>query len=189
MSWTPHINKIHANMCRSISILYNVSSLVPKWLKLQLYYALVHSHLQYCLLIWGTTTQTNLDRLLILQKRAVRCIENLKRNDHTAPSFSKLNILRIDQLLQLRLAMHTHRQLLHDPQVLSLSSLSDHSQYHLRQNRLRTPMFRTKYGTQTLAYLIPHFLNNNREIANMIRDNSSTYSLRKKVKDYLMFSS
>lgn len=87
LSWTPHVNKLHANICKSISTLYNIRTLVPKWVKLQLYYALVHSHLHYCLLIWGTTTKTNLDRLTILQKRAVRCIENFKRIDHTAPFF------------------------------------------------------------------------------------------------------
>ena len=44
-----------------------------------LYYSLVYSYLQYCILAWSSTYPTNLRRLVLLQKRIVRIIsKNLR---------------------------------------------------------------------------------------------------------------
>ena len=39
-----------------------------------LYYSLVYSYFQYCILVWGLTYPTHLRRLVLLQKRNVRII-------------------------------------------------------------------------------------------------------------------
>lgn len=68
-------------------MLRKLRELLPNWLKLQLYYALVHSRLKYCVLVWGTTTNT--ENIFLLQKKAVRIAVNLGYIEHTRPLLKK----------------------------------------------------------------------------------------------------
>lgn len=63
-----------------------------------LYHSLVHPHLLYCNLLWGSAAKTQVKCLEILQKRAVRIICNVKNNEHTEPLFKRLGILRFTDL-------------------------------------------------------------------------------------------
>jgi hypothetical protein len=57
--------------------------------KLSLYYP----YLNYCSIVWSSTYVTNLQRILILQKRIVRLLTNSVFSAHTAPLFNKLKVL------------------------------------------------------------------------------------------------
>ena len=59
-----------------------------------LYYTLIHPHITYCKSTWSSTYESNLKLL----KRAVRAITNSDYRTHTAPLFSKLEILDIFQV-------------------------------------------------------------------------------------------
>ena len=50
---------------------------------LSLYYTLIYPYLTYCNLIWASTYVTNLERIYLLQKRAVRLIS---KTDYRVPS-------------------------------------------------------------------------------------------------------
>ena len=60
---------------------------------LQVYYAHIHSNIKYGVLFWGNST--DVDRILIVQKRCVRLIANAKRDDHARPIFRNLRILTV----------------------------------------------------------------------------------------------
>ncbi len=66
---------------------------------MSIYYALFHSHLIYCLPIWAVAQQKILNKIYLLQKQAVRSICNLPYNAHTEPSFKKLKILPLKDLI------------------------------------------------------------------------------------------
>ena len=63
----------------------------------QLYYTLVY-HFIYGLTIWGATCSTSLKPLHITQKRIVRSILGLRRNDHTHEAFLNLRIQKIKEI-------------------------------------------------------------------------------------------
>ena len=63
-----------------------------------LYYAMVHSHLVYCINIYGCATKTNLSKIAIKQKAAIRIVANAGYRDHTSPLFKELKILPFEQL-------------------------------------------------------------------------------------------
>ena len=54
----------------------------------------------YCCNIVGCTSKTNQKKILLIQKKAVRIVTKSKYNDHTAPLFSKLNMLTYENMLQ-----------------------------------------------------------------------------------------
>ena len=57
----------------------------------------------YCVSVWASTYPTNLNRIIILQKRLVRIISNQSFHAHTAPLFRELKILRFTDIFLFQL--------------------------------------------------------------------------------------
>ena len=69
-----------------------------------LYYSFFYSHLQYGILLFGKSTYAySIDRLRILQKKAIRLVKNVNYNSHTQPIFKELSILNIDSIIDIEL--------------------------------------------------------------------------------------
>ena len=67
--------------------------LVPKHTIINIYRSLVAPYLSYGLLVWGQACKSYLDKLLKLQKRALRFIYFSDRNQHAILPFSDAGIL------------------------------------------------------------------------------------------------
>lgn len=89
MSWDNHINYLNTKLSQIVGMLNRHRHIVPMSVKLMIYNSLFYSHLNYCHLVWGTTTPTNLDKILLLQKKAVRAIGNMPFQSHTSDLFKK----------------------------------------------------------------------------------------------------
>src|SRR5436190_22273095 len=74
----------------------------------QIYFALIHSHISYGISVYGATTKINLDKILKVQKKAIRVILNLKWNESVKHLFSELQILTIYNLYILETVVFTH---------------------------------------------------------------------------------
>lgn len=83
MLWSEHVNYLSTKVARSKGIINKFRYALPVRVKLLLCYSLVYSHFYYCILIRGTTTETNVMKLAILQKRAISAIENLSLREST----------------------------------------------------------------------------------------------------------
>ena len=70
-SWKAHILHVAHKISKSIGIIYRSSFYLFKSALRILYYALVYPYLQYCITAWGSTYATNLNHLVILQKRVI----------------------------------------------------------------------------------------------------------------------
>ena len=66
-------------------------------------------YLCYCNLVWGSTYKSNLKRLTILQKRAIRIVSRSACDAHTDPIFKELRFLKTKgiHLLQLGQFMYS----------------------------------------------------------------------------------
>ena len=71
---------------------------------LTLYYALVYPYLTYCNLIWASTYITNLQRIYLLQKRAVRAISKADYKASNKPLFANLKILDVFSIYSLQVS-------------------------------------------------------------------------------------
>ncbi|XP_077516767.1 uncharacterized protein LOC144127745 [Amblyomma americanum] len=76
MSWDPHISFSLTNLSKCVGILAKFRSYLPVSIKLIIYNTLFMSYVNYCFLVWGSTTPTNLHKIYMLQKKAVRYIAN-----------------------------------------------------------------------------------------------------------------
>jgi len=85
-TWQRHINYIALKISKSLAILSKLKYKIPKNCLLTLYYSLVYPHFNYCIIIWGCASQTLMNKLLILQKRAVRIVDKSNHfKCHTDP--------------------------------------------------------------------------------------------------------
>lgn len=162
LSWDAHVNYL----CRKISSVTGVvsrcRSLLPLKAKLQIYHALFNSHLNYCTLIWGTTTKRNINKILVLQKRIIRYVGNIERLGNTRKSFERFSIVRVDNVYSYRLLntlYFSNREL--SDFITALSCLERRVITVPTRNThiWSIPRFRTTYKYQTLAYNVPTTLN------------------------------
>ena len=77
---------------------------MPSTSLLTLYYALIYPYLTYCNLIWASTYVTNLQRIYLLQKRAVRAISEADYKASSKPLFANLKILDVLSIYSLQVS-------------------------------------------------------------------------------------
>jgi hypothetical protein len=61
---------------------------------------MIHSHLAYCINIYGCASTTVLDKLIKKQKEAIRVVSLAKYCDHTNPLFKKLGTFPLNELIR-----------------------------------------------------------------------------------------
>lgn len=71
----------------------------------QIYHSLIHSHLNYNICCYLGTFNTYVNRLFILQKRAIRIISCASFLEHTDPLFYYNNILKNHDIYNLNIGM------------------------------------------------------------------------------------
>jgi hypothetical protein len=99
LSFNHHINYLANKIAQSNYILSKSKNMLPKKTLRTLYFTLVHPHFLYCLPIYSCTTVTNLNKLSIMQKKAIRNICNVNRTHHTLELYKDLKILPLNELI------------------------------------------------------------------------------------------
>ena len=109
LNWRHHILNVSKKISRSIGIMYRLRKYVNITVLKSIYYSLIYSHIVYAIQVWGTASDSELDRILILQKRAVRMMlfkdqypPISGRLNPTDPLFRKLGILKIHDVFKLQ---------------------------------------------------------------------------------------
>ena len=80
-----HIDYIVAKLSRGIGLISKARKLLNADSLLTLYYSFLYPYLCYCNHVWGSTYITNLQKLIVLQKKIVRMISGSGYRDHTDP--------------------------------------------------------------------------------------------------------
>jgi hypothetical protein len=100
LTWKYHIAHVNTKVSRTLFFIKQVKNILPRDSMRTLYFALVHSHFTYGLLAWGNASKAALHRSIILQKRALRIINNANYNGHTDPLFKASRVLKLNDLYE-----------------------------------------------------------------------------------------
>ena len=117
LTWHDHIDTLSKKISRSIGLLYKIRHFVNKNIMKMLYYSLIFSHLTYAIENWGSADNIHLNRLLIIQKRAVRILSNSNRRQDdysfipSDPLFFKMEILKVYDIFKIRIAKFIFKSL------------------------------------------------------------------------------
>ena len=101
LSWKYHINEFSKKLSRTIGIFYKIRHFVPCEILKTLYYSLFYSFVSYGIAVWGFTYKSHIQKLSLLQKKIIRVMAF--KNKHSNPIFSKLELLKIEDIRQLQL--------------------------------------------------------------------------------------
>ena len=71
---------------------------------LTLYYSFFYPHIDYGLMLWGGASKTALNKIFVIQKKAIRTIANTHYNAHTTPLFAILKVLKLEDIYEMQLA-------------------------------------------------------------------------------------
>ena len=97
LCWKSHIDKITLKISKSGGIINRLKQFLPIDILRIIYCSTVQSNIIYSLLAWGY----DCNRIAKTQKRIIRNICNQKYNAHTEPLFKKLNLLKVEDILDL----------------------------------------------------------------------------------------
>ena len=131
LSFSKHINATTMKVNRMVGMLWQSRDL-PREAKLTIYHSLVASYLNYGILIWGSSLALNLTgkfelshvpsqlhNVNVAHNKVIRAIACSKKYDketktitHTAPLLKKLNLLSLNDIYYLQLALFAYDCLL-----------------------------------------------------------------------------
>ena len=109
LKFTKHIDHISSIIGRNIGIISRIRFCVDKRTAHLLYNTLILPYLNYCCMIWGSNYQSQTERLVILQKRAVRLIEYVYPPHSSEPIFKKYNILKLADVVKSQMILVMHK--------------------------------------------------------------------------------
>ena len=71
LNFSPHFNKVYDKVKKGLNGLIMVKNQLSQTAKLKVYHSLIHSHLDYCAMIWiANITKKQLKMLKVIQKKS-----------------------------------------------------------------------------------------------------------------------
>ena len=98
LNWKKHIEYVSKKISKSIGILCKARKLLNKPTLVNLYYTFVYPYYIYGIQVWGGTYPTNLQKLVLLQKKAIRIITCSKYMASTQNLFTQYKLLRFPEI-------------------------------------------------------------------------------------------
>ena len=88
-------------LAKAVGILNKVKTYLNKPILLSLYCTFFHSQLHYGLLIWSSTFHSYYNKIITLHNKPIKNVCGGKWSDRTIPYYSKLKVLKLQDLIQL----------------------------------------------------------------------------------------
>ena len=98
LEWDIHINHCKSKVSSGIHAMNMAKNILSgKHLRI-IYNSLVHPYLSYGNLLWGNSYKKYINKLEILQKKAIRCMSKATYNEHSSPLFKRNKITKFKDI-------------------------------------------------------------------------------------------
>jgi hypothetical protein len=141
LTWSDHIEKLEKKLSSGLFVLRRTSKLKNCNLSRLVYLSLMESHITYSIALWGGF-KTHLEKVFVMQKKAVRAIYGLPPWGHCGDLFLDLGILTVPCLYVFETIMYvksqnltTHGQRIHDHNTRHKSHFSEYHRLALFQKK------------------------------------------------------
>jgi ribonuclease P/MRP protein subunit RPP40 len=151
LTWNAHGEQMASKISRNIYLLRNLANNLPLQSLRLAYFALVHCHIEYGILIWGHSG--TLYRIFRLQRRAVWIIANLGFRDDCRQHFAKLKILTLPAIFIYRCLEY----IIKNPKLYP--KLSSYHQYSTRSQDIDHISLRLTKSQDGIHYYCIKFFN------------------------------
>src|SRR6218665_324347 len=184
LKWKKQVDVVVQKVSKVVGILYGTCHVLDKDRLKLLYSTLLEPYITYCCSVWSSPYKNgNLDRLLKLQKAAVRIISHSSYLAHSDPLFSSLKIIKMYDLTHLAVLAFMYRAV-NDLLPKKFSSvLKTVNQVHAHDTRNSTnyvvPYARTGFRAASIQVLGPSLWNS---LSEEQREAKSINLFKKKMK-------
>ena len=155
LTWKKQIGHIENKVSKALGIMYRMREKLDSKSLLMLYSSLILPYLYYCCEVWGNTCPTRLDKLVVLQKKAIRLIDGKKYLEHTSDSFSKFKCLKFLDIIDFKTCTYTfkayHSMLPLELQKRYLKVNEIHSYNTRSSNKLYPNLSRSKLNSMNIS--------------------------------------
>ena len=184
LTFRNHISYIESKISKSVGVLFKLNSFLPFRILKMLYNSLILPYLNYGVECWHAAPNYVLNKLQVLQKKAIRAIFNLPYNSHTNDYFKENGLLKLHDIYRLNLTSHTYN-IRNNPSNYDISlhprAMSSIHSYNTRnRNSLTIPRYNRTASQSSFLFQSSKEWN---LIPQQIKDSSSCtsfkYNLRK----------
>ena len=189
LNWHQHINELEKTLVKTVKAFRLIKNWLPKKLKLQIYYAYIHSKIKYGITLYGTACKAFLNKIQVLQNRTIKILFNL---DHYTPTKYLLKcskLLSVKDLYQLTIAQFVHRNMVKTLPTLfkDYFQTSIHSERTTRQTHLlKSYRVYTEQAKNSVRYTGTNIWNELTLHTKIDLKNLSTFQFKNIVKDILL---
>ena len=188
LTWTTHIDHLCSAISSKISLLRQLAEYVPVDFQKRFYQGYILPLIDYGSITWGAASNTNIERVSKLQKRAARIILRADFDTPSSAMFQELNWPSIENRLKYNKAVLTYRALNKlTPDYISnlLKPLSETHSLNLRSSEngsLHIPLARTALYDNSFTCSAPKLWN---ALPQTVRDADSLFTFKKHLKSIL----
>ena len=187
LSWKLHIDNICKTVSRNVGVINKLKHFFPTRILLMLYSTLVLPYINNGILAWGNANKSDLNRLFLIQKKAIRIVTNSGFRSHTNALFLENNILKISDLYLFQLGQFMFKLNRNDlPDIFQDMFLKNSSVHHYptrQTDSYHLPLTRTLFAHRTLTFTGPNFWNS---LKNEYKDAPSLNTFKRKLKKFLL---
>lgn len=178
LNWNLHINKICSKIASGLYALrqmYHISNI--NTLK-SIYHAFIHAHIAFGISLYGSTSNQNMNKILILQKKAIRIMLHLKWNESVKTLFPILGILTVYSVYIFETIIHVKKNFCYIPKM------GANHKYHTRnRNNLAFTPHTLEFYKKKPSYSGITFYN---KLPSDLKNISDFNIFKKKLKRYLL---
>ena len=187
LKFNVHINYLSAKISRSVGLLYKLNKFLPQSALLKIYYSLIHPYFNYAMETWFNINQYSSNKLVVLQKKAMRAIFNEPYNSHSTKLFKNCNTLKLYDLYNLKIAIYMFKSINMNYDANLFSSLIKSSSMHtypIRNNdEFRVPRILKNKCKNNIKIMGPKVWNS---IPKHLRNKKNKFNFQKLLKlEYL----
>ncbi|MES9905404.1 MAG: reverse transcriptase family protein [Sedimenticola sp.] len=108
LTWTNHINMLSKKISTNIWLLSKIKEYLPLSYRVTYYKAFIQPHIDFCNVVWGSTSVSNINRISRLQKRACKTMFGYNV-DNISEQMKLVNILSVEERILLRKAKFMYK--------------------------------------------------------------------------------
>ena len=98
LNWKAHVHNLSKKLNSSLFALRVLHTKIDAASIKQIYFAVFQSHLSYGILFWGNSSVSNVNRLLLIQKKVIRLLAGLSYRESCREAFVQLKIMTVVNL-------------------------------------------------------------------------------------------
>lgn len=110
LTWTEQVNSVCKKLASGIYVVRRIKWISNLESAKIAYFSLVESHMRYGLAVWGGSSARNLNRVLTLQKKAIRILAELEPRESCRQAFQTLQIMTVTALYIQEVILHAHQK-------------------------------------------------------------------------------